>query len=1516
MYSKRAGTSGISGQLYESKLISLLYFRALHDDRIKQFKLASNINNIGDFDDICFRADVDGFDKPVVVFIQAKHRENKNQILKIDLYAYFNSYLRIRQCFDKSKEKFFEGSYDQVECFFVFYTTAKDQYSNDWKLKSNFSSILNDLVGTDGKVKQPDKRDEDVKLLCKVAMKEQITSLAQRIANFINNDSKYQMMMTDDLVRRYHVILAEKVVNVSELQPDGYRFATFRHDFFDTHDEYLVLFKNMLFKEILKSKKTESVDIKHCLSEFLKEPGDASKLSKLIGIIISYNNDQLEFNKQSIKDFEFDMKLTDIPPSTVNKAIEIAAKEILLSPTFKQRVPSAFGNKDITLSGSEAKKKRRINYLASKITDLFVKYKSSKIIAIDESLDDGFLQLNGGVAGGIGNIFVVDDSNTKLMKITNDKDSLGIFAKQLYERLNEEIELNNKENSENKIPNLCEYKFSFNSNKFPKLSFECSENEHTVTDFLNKLVIFSSQADEEGVETILKNEIEENQLNEPNYFQAKIDAIFAKFHDEIQKWWIQPEQAPYLTEEYNLFKKAKHIIKDQLVSVVNFMYKIKINHFDSTFTENAVKSLNFQDQVKKIITTENTILTVVKVIQHLNNKSHIILDLEYIMDLPTKERKVLCQELRSTHEDTVLILVCDEIQQNKKKILETISGAVLSKNTIIVTKRACVEILQKYFPESSVHDDKNSFIDLSDESQKSIMENAKVVFQGTEVRLDLILDDKSKTFVKGDILHKIINKEKILVGTLNVSRDYNDIKYLHVERRLKKAKNKSISMMPYLCTCQIFRLKEIYETQDSYETLVEKPSCSSQCGMGLSTPYHTPKEITVKNRMCYNLYFNEQNLSTDVISSIEYLLTNSPEEKKEQNLGETLKTNSSPLNIVVEDLDYLLNQQQKNAVLDVYVQFNPNNSGIIIKPLTIDIDMTSELPPDHVVLVLAEPGVGKSTLLTNLSIKTKGLKPEVWIIRINLLEYSEEFSKWKDDNTTINLLETLKFICQVIIRDRFGKNNNVEILLEETNNIIYLKHCTADPLTEFELNLFLHFYYEREILFLFDGFDEICPHYTNVVIKCLRCIGSNLRKHRMWITSRPYNEVKFILEKEFGSSYEIDTFSEKEIIQYLHTFWKHNLRLEELSRTQLENLNEFREYMEKVETETILVTEPLHVVNIITASYLDSEIKKTHVPCYNINCTVVVTRICCFIPLNPLSIYLAAMYILDNINEEHKKTKEWYSDTDTFTVYKRFLEIKIKRRYTQKNEYNMKNPDTIIAYEREISESIFEHKLLGAFVIFNQFRHPVFSANALRIIEDNLKVVEVAKEKTGLIESVSNGVPIFTHMSFTEHFAVEYVCDRLKRTKELPFDKNKREVVLCLNLMFIRLVYKNIRKIFDHKLKTDKTLMSILEDNSDAIFHYLWTHTLIYKKEDLGTFFSFPLFIAVGENLKNCELLFRKTISHAIFYTNITDIIGMTRLFNMFDTRNYNKQFFLRIFEKYKKETRLHDDFVTYFFLS
>lgn len=60
-YEKRDGTiGGLSGHLYETKLVTMVLLRALHDKDITEFHLGSNIGNIGGLDDICLRYVVKG----------------------------------------------------------------------------------------------------------------------------------------------------------------------------------------------------------------------------------------------------------------------------------------------------------------------------------------------------------------------------------------------------------------------------------------------------------------------------------------------------------------------------------------------------------------------------------------------------------------------------------------------------------------------------------------------------------------------------------------------------------------------------------------------------------------------------------------------------------------------------------------------------------------------------------------------------------------------------------------------------------------------------------------------------------------------------------------------------------------------------------------------------------------------------------------------------------------------------------------------------------------------------------------------------------------------------------------------------------------------------------------------------------------------------------------------------------------------------------------------------------------
>ncbi|KAJ8712173.1 hypothetical protein PYW07_005015 [Mythimna separata] len=1373
MFKKRKGTAGICGQLYESKLISLLYFRAIYDDRITEFQLASNIDNIGAFDDICFKIEAEGLDRPVLVFIQAKHKENEKQTLTIDLATYFSSYLKIRHNIFESSDNgsLFNGASDKTECLFIIYTTARNEFSNESKLKSKYSLILNDLIDTGGTAKQPDRHEQNVEILSKIAVEHQISLLAERIAKLIMEKENFQML-SDELILRYHVILAQKVFDVSEIKADGQRIAFFRNDFFDTNDEYLILFKNVLCKEILKRRKIKPGDVKNLLTLFLDEPTDASRLSKLIVTVVMYNNGQLELTKKYTKDFNHQvLHQVSVSRFTVNQAIELAAKEILSIQEFK--VPAAFGNKDITIRGSDEKIEKRMNHLALKIKDLLDKCSPSYMVTVDDSLEKGLLQLNGGLAGAIGNIFVLDN-NTKWMKVTDNCESLEGIAKKLYKKLTDVIH------------DLHKYKFRFNIHKFPKLSFDCNNYEENLAkDFLNKLLIYSEQANEKDVENILKSEIEEYQRDHVNCFQAKTDAIFSKYHDDIQKWWMQSNEAVYLTKHDNRFETAIHnIVKDPLMSLIKVTYMSKIKHYKYTFTEDAVNSLRLQAQQSTVILTENSIATVVKVIQYLKNKEYNVLDLEYIVDLPTNDRIALLRELKNTNEDNVLIIVCDKVQNSGiiKKIFGNIAEAVQNKKIIVITNKMSLAVLEKYFPNADniVRDEKSSLIDMSEDSQKKILNSVKILFQGEKVKLSSIVDDKTVAYVIGDVLNNIIIKDEIVLNELILNKKFKEIKHLYVDR-------------------SVTRLGNVREVRTLFDIA------------------------------------------------------------------------------------------------------------------------------DDVVLITADPGMGKSTLLSQLSLKTKEICPDVWIVRINLLEYSKDFSKWKNDGTTIDILESLKFMCQIILRGKQSKENKVEIVLEELNDVVYLKYCTGDQWTVFELNLFLNFYHEGKVIFLFDGFDEICPHYTEEVMKLIKTIRNNPQKQRIWITSRSYKEVKTILQNEFGPPYEINNLSYMEIRQFLEIFWKSNLKLDAFNRVQLDNVKNFIEYVCKLKDfKPSLFVTPLHRVYLNAVHYLINEIKYTYIPLWthnkNYNDDVQIIDIVRYksdvindsIDGNPFHLTLAAAFVEDQLKSLTRST--WNLELNSFAFYEQFLETKMKTiRFQEKNEMNIYYPDIIYTYDKELADFILKHKKLAAYAIFCDWpwkntKHGVLNRKLLLSIDDLKEMIPFIHNgggKTGLISSSEvNRYPIlihttFVHRTFTDYLAVEYVCDCLKHLNRY---ERQRWMDFIFNVIFSpKIQCSHVHVILDHKLKIDETLMSILESNKNEIFDLIMEQGRLYAEyiEDVkfycpGPYRHWALVYSVYEQLPNFMLFFVKILECYINKNNLNDFLEIV-----------NRSHLLVLANKYKSNALL-----------
>jgi energy-coupling factor transporter ATP-binding protein EcfA2 len=164
----------------------------------------------------------------------------------------------------------------------------------------------------------------------------------------------------------------------------------------------------------------------------------------------------------------------------------------------------------------------------------------------------------------------------------------------------------------------------------------------------------------------------------------------------------------------------------------------------------------------------------------------------------------------------------------------------------------------------------------------------------------------------------------------------------------------------------------------------------------------------------------------------------------------------------------------------------------------------------RIILITDEPGMGKSTFLTHLANETQESHPDLWIVRVNINNYTgilhELKTKGCDKKGAIKLLTKATQI----------KESDGALLKGRLFNYTY--NSTGN------------------MAVLIDGVDEVCPHYTEEVIQVLKILAKTKIK-RIWLTSR--NSVKDCLETEFQcQSYSLVPFSEEDQKCFLVKFWK------------------------------------------------------------------------------------------------------------------------------------------------------------------------------------------------------------------------------------------------------------------------------------------------------------------------------------------------------------------------------------------
>ncbi|CAB3246662.1 unnamed protein product [Arctia plantaginis] len=1309
-YKKRAGTSGISGHLYETKLIALILYRLTHDDCIEDFCLVSNMDEIGAFDDICIKIKIKGYDRPVAIFIQVKHKENDDKFPTFDnkneSVKWFESLSKIKKkiTVNRSQDQFFNADIAESDCVFILYTNARCDFDSNTPYLSDYDITLNKLLATSSTVGTlPLYNEQHVEAFGEIILKEDINVLVEHFAKYLNDKTNRSLnMMNDECIHQYHAILKFKVVDITEIQTDDqkpdvkWRTLTFRDDFFANNDKYIVLFRDQLFKEILKNHpkirmegvsdnkqsqdlSAQEASVDDLISSFLSNPSVASLTPLIITQIASNGNGKLEFLfKRPFHDIE-QLRLMNIPQGIIDEALSAAtatATRFLRSLTLK--VPITFGNVDLAISGNPKKIAKRLNYLTSTIVDLCKLYEpkgSYKVVRIDDTIDGGILSSNGGLASAVGNILAYDEQ-TEMLRFSKDYTPAQSNAKDLFIKLSREID------------NLHEYRFVIKTMKFPKVKFDCRD---VARGFFRKFVIFAKQSNHSEVEEILKIDIEK-QLNMSSHnYSISPDSVFLYYHNEIQKWWMSPKTGTYLTKATKLDQEAiNNIVMEPQISALQIMFHMNhLKYFGYSFNEDATKWLELSTLPSKTcVATDTVALTTVKVIQCLRNyyliNNYAVLDLKCLFDLSTDVFSSLGKELKNTKKTIIILwntLLNNSIQHIR---LYELVQATQQTQLFVVTNSQLIKILYDFFPCTNVlHDQTQSLAALTLESQRELIKDAKVLFQGQEVSLSLFVDDVSMEYIKGEVLDKVIRNEFIIIGTSLSNTKYEEIKHLYIDRRISE--------------------------------------------------------------------FNEASDDTHPNS-------------------------------------YLVRTFQ-------------------------DIDADA-------VLVTAVPGMGKSTLLTHLSLNTKERDKRIWIVRINLLDHSKQFYKWQADKTVLDILEILNFLCRVVTR-----SNDVSIYLKDDN--VYLERASGDDLAHFELNIFLHFYNERKLIFLFDGFDEICPHYKSTVINFLHIVRDHPQKNKIWVASRPYSDIVPDLQKVLGRCFKIEHLSISEQESYLDRAWQERLIFEKLNDIQEKNLKSFVSDISRTMSTGIYYMDTLHIwIRRVFLHFY--EFAYSHIGFNGLSQETLVmaktnsgvTEDVDALAGTPLLLYFIADYIV-NVTDKYEPRGDGQVYINILQIYEMFVENKLKKVIFQdKNKMDIYNPDIIMKFEKELADCMSLHKRIAANALLDktvysgpngeEFKdlNPYFND-----LDDVINKMKVGADKTGLVSHFTlDNVPVFIHRTFAEYFAAEYICDVLKN-ENIKFETKRNWLnavsECCSEDVFIWVRFKS---------KLDRELTQIIRniDNTES----------------------------------------------------------------------------------------------------
>lgn len=753
------------------------------------------------------------------------------------------------------------------------------------------------------------------------------------------------------------------------------------------------------------------------------------------------------------------------------------------------------------------------------------------------------------------------------------------------------------------------------------------------------------------------------------------------------------------------------------------------------------------------IYTKSTVLSEFKLLQILQSfptlfkkrSSYIFLSLKTL--LIGEWRKQISKAFEKHKNRNLFVLEFEESSSIEEFELESICKKLDGSKKVIFLIQSSKPNLNSSSYQKII--DYTSFEDLKDDSQAKLL-SKEINVQGNNIS-ELINKNFSNEFFNEAILTKFIGSNEIRFGNEDAFSSIQYIKDLYIDKKFIRQKIKP----------------EILKTSNHLIFIT-----------GAST---NEKHLIKLGAQRNNIFRWEPKSIFE-----KGIIISSSSDKNDEEIFQNLGGNVYWLEL--NDLNHLFWKDFKGKIEETFIKHIDKNyvTSDEVEIFKEKGFCDSENFAQKVVIIAGDPGMGKSTLLTSMARRIKGLDdPEKsrinnsWIVRINLNEYTNE--KWSLNLNRINFEEhetevAIDFVTKMAIPHEVTDTNDT-ITQRKLFKLSLLNYNYIDD--KFKLK-------KPKIIIMFDGFDEISPIYRQHITSLIKVLKYS-EVAQIWITTRPHE--KDYLEQELGTpAYILNQLSRSDRIDFLSRFWKWHLafsfdsssgeiytKTHEEIRTYLKEIKlPDADYAKQLKKNISYILQKYSIRNVNKFNELRKAINRMNFAPYAeelLNESLLGKN-----PKSPLHLKMLSEIMFD---------RKFQFQVDTLTsIYDRFVQE--KSNFTESNKH----------FNEVRSKIAVEHL----------FPNEAFCSNSKAFdISDHEKQELI---RYGLLVW-NKGKLQFIHRSFCEYFCSEYLINNLKDEEVQKF-LIKKNFLLDDDVLISQFLNK---KIENEKIKLKEAAVQLVRVN-------------------------------------------------------------------------------------------------------